>query len=92
MIPKITSEAILKAMDQFDLELRESADWSGWEQNENHKFAIQYNGRRYPVKKIISLATNTPVNSFSGGDEANRYITGIGFIVVRLRENGETTS
>jgi 5-methylcytosine-specific restriction protein B len=89
MIPKTTPEIIVKALERFDQELRETADWSGWEQKENHKFAIQYNGRLYPVKKIISLATNTPVNSFSGGNEANKYMDGLGFTVVRLRENGE---
>lgn len=89
MIPKTTPEIIVKALERFDQELRDSADWSGWEQKENHKFAIQYNGRLYPVKKIISLATNTPVNSFSGGSEANRYMTNMGFTVVRLREDGE---
>ncbi len=87
MIPKTTPEVIIKVLEQFDQELRETADWSSWEQNENHKFAIQHNGRLYPVKKIISLATNTPVNSFSGGNEANGYMDGLGFTIVQLRGN-----
>ena len=89
MIPKTTPEEIVKAMKRFDQELRETADWSGWEQKGYNKYAIQYNDRLYPVKKIISLATDTPVSNFSGGSESNNYIAALDFKVERLREKGE---
>lgn len=85
MIPDTTYEAILKAMELFDRTLRESAEWSDWKQKENYRFAIDYNGRQYPVKKIISLATGITTSSFSGGDEANGYLKKKGFSVVQLR-------
>ena len=88
MIPKTTPAVIVKTLERFDLELRDTAEWAGWEQKENNKYAIQHQGRLYPVKRIISLATNAPINSFSGGAEANNYIAGLGFSVVQLREDG----
>lgn len=30
MIPKTTPEIIVKALERFDQELRETPDWSGW--------------------------------------------------------------
>ncbi|OPZ75412.1 MAG: hypothetical protein BWY80_00162 [Firmicutes bacterium ADurb.Bin456] len=38
------------------------------------------------AKRIISLATGTLVNSFSGGAEANGYVGNLGFEVVELRD------
>jgi len=88
MIPESTREAVLSAMDRFDRELRGTETWSGWEQNQAHKYAIEWEGRHYPVKEIVSLATRAPVSSFSGGDEANKYATKMGFSVVPFRHEG----
>jgi hypothetical protein len=85
MIPATTRDALLQALHRFDDELRATPDWQGWEGNGNFKFAIECEGRRYPVKQIISLATGAPTSSFSGGDEANGYVTRLGFQVVSLR-------
>jgi 5-methylcytosine-specific restriction enzyme B len=40
------------------------------------------------VKRIISLATNAPVSSFSGGTEANEFVEKLGLRVVQLRQSG----
>lgn len=50
-------------------------------------YAIEHEGRRYPVKQIVSIATGAPVGSFSGGKsggQANRYAQERGFTVVPL--------
>src|SRR4051812_2002817 len=86
MIPNTTREAVLEAMERFDRELRDSPEWSSWEQKESHKYAIEQGGRRYPVKKIVS---NAPVGSFSGGDEANTYMGKLGFPAVALRQSAQ---
>jgi hypothetical protein len=78
---------MLEAMERFDRELRDSPEWTNWEQKESHKYAIEQNGRRYPVKKIVSIATDIPVGSFSGGDEANTYAEKLGFSVAGLRQS-----
>jgi 5-methylcytosine-specific restriction enzyme B len=85
MIPETTRNSVLEATERFDKELRDSQEWKDWERQESHKYAIAHEGRRYPVKKIVSIATNTPVSSFSGGAEANGFIEKLGFQVVELR-------
>lgn len=80
MIPKTKREELEKALARFDQELRGD---DSWERRENHKYAIDFGGRRYPVKEIIRLATG--YSSFGGGDEANGYVRQYGFDTVELR-------
>lgn len=54
-------------MDLFDQTCRDADEWAGWEQNRTYRYAIEKGDRRYPVKKIVSLATGIPVSDFSGG-------------------------
>lgn len=85
-IPPTTPEAITAAIDQFDREVRDQM--SGWEQNGNYEYALIYEGRRYPPKRIISMATGVPTASFSGGPQANSYLQGYGFNIEPLQEAG----
>jgi 5-methylcytosine-specific restriction protein A len=89
MIPASTREKIEEAMRQFDGELRDTPEWRGWEENEAHKYAIHFERRHYPVKKVVSLATGSDVGLFSGGDEANSYVINLGFNVSLLRGEGQ---
>ena len=90
-IPEVPPEALQQAMDRFDKELRNTAYWANWQQDETYKYAIQRNDRFYPVKQIVSLATGIPVSAFSGGDQANGYVEARGLKVVALpRENNHT--
>ena len=92
-IPNVSAEALQNAMAQFDRELRDTSDWAGWEQNRAHLYAIEYEGKRYPVKQIISMATEIPVSDFSGGQaagDANHYVAGRGFKIVELRRRNPT--
>lgn len=87
MIPRVDKNSIRVAMRTFDSELRSSPDWVDWEDNKSHKYAIRENGRNYPVKKIISMATGVPVGKFSGGkgsNQANEYIRSLEFAAVDL--------
>ena len=91
MIPETTREALVNAIDRFDRELRDSPEWKDWEQRESHRYAIDQNGQLYPVKQIVSMATDTPVARFSGGSEANSFVEKLGFKVMGIRqlERGE---
>lgn len=98
MIPDVSESTILDAMKKFDEEYRNKAEWLNWQNNRNHKYAIQREGRLYPVKQIISMATGQPVSSFSGGYESNIYLTKKGFKIVKIfphnepeQENGENS-
>lgn len=85
-IPDVTPEQVLRAMDEFDQHDRDSEQWRDWESRPQFRWAIIHEGRRYPVKEMISRATGVPTAAFSGGDESNRYLKNRGFIVERLRE------
>jgi 5-methylcytosine-specific restriction enzyme A len=85
-IPSADASAIREALHEFDRSLRESDELAGWEQNGAQRYAIEYEGRHYPPKKVISLATQTPVRKFHGGlREANKYLEARGFKIVELR-------
>lgn len=84
-IPAVERSAIERALEVFDEQLRHSEEWVNWESNRAQTWVLNCNGKRYPPKKIVSLATDAPVNSFSGGDETNEFLSARGFQVDRLR-------
>ena len=57
--------------------------------NQAHRYAISENDRLYPAKKIVSLATGTPVGLFSGGQPTNGYLKRHGFTIVDLPRSSE---
>lgn len=85
-IPQVDARAIQQALEEFDQTLRDSPEWTDWEGNKAQAWVLVHDGKRYPPKKIISLATGAAVSSFSGGPESNDYLSERGFSVTRLRE------
>lgn len=85
-IPQADAHAVRQALEEFDRTLRGLPEWADWEQNKAQAWVLVHDGKRYPPKKIISLATGAPVASFSGGPESNDYLSDRGFPVGRLRE------
>lgn len=85
-IPKVGEDAVRKALHEFDQALRATPDWISWEDNKAQAWVLVVDGKRYPPKKIISMAAGIPVSSFSGGPESNEYLAERGFSVTRLRE------
>ena len=83
-LPSVAADAISSAMDRFDNDLRTSPQWTNWEDNQSHRYAIKKDGKLYPVKQIVSMATGANVNSFSGGREANSYVEERGFEIEPL--------
>jgi 5-methylcytosine-specific restriction protein A len=89
-IPEIRQRDINRAMSTFDEKYRQTRRWEGFESNTRHRYAIEHNGRRYPVKMIISLATGLPVSRFSGGTlHANKCIAALGFSIVPLHPSDD---
>lgn len=83
-IKAVSKEAIINAMQVFDTELRGQHEWQAWEQNQSHLYAIDVAGTLYPAKKVVSLATGTPVNQFRGGNQTIGYLEERGFVVKEL--------
>jgi 5-methylcytosine-specific restriction enzyme B len=84
-IPQVDREAILAALAEFDRTHRASDEFANWESNLSHLWGVEHEGKLYPPKKVLSIATGAPVNSFSGGPEANTYLNARGFETRRLR-------
>lgn len=84
-ISSVTREELLEAIDEFDEEHRALPEWIGWENDGNHKFAVVHEGKHYPPKQILSLASNIDKKSFSGGDATNKIFIDRGFDVTELQ-------
>lgn len=85
-IPQVDRDVLLRALEEFDRTLREGAEFQHWEILQSQHWAIEHEGKLYPPKKILSLATGAPVSSFSGGPESNAYLSQRGFVVRRLHD------
>jgi hypothetical protein len=90
MIPDTTIEKLEEAMTSFDHKLRNTNEWEDWEKKGNYKYAIKYDGKLYPPKHIIYLATDAPTHTFSGGNEANDFLRKKGLTIVPLNSIQET--
>lgn len=74
-------KALLEAMAHFDQEIRGTFDF---ENSPKYRYFVEHDGRRYPVKKIISRATGKPLDTFYGGRHSNDFVTQHGFTVIDL--------
>lgn len=85
-LPSVDSQKIFNSLEQFDTELRNTDEWNDWDAKKSQVYAIDYNGRKYPPKKIVSMALGIPVSEFVGGAETNDFLNKYGIKVIRLRE------
>lgn len=85
-IPRVSRDKILEAIQKFDTDLLPKDEWRSWESNGSQVWALVHDGKHYPPKKIVSMATEVSVNTFSGGPETNGYLNALGFEVTRLRQ------
>lgn len=83
-IKAVSKERIEEALLEFDSHHRSKREWQSWETNQAHRYAIEAEGRLYPPKKIISIATGIAVAEFSGGHPTNSYLQKRGFTLVPL--------
>lgn len=86
-VPRVSRERVLEAMALFDASHRQREEWDSFPSRKHwrHHYTILSNGKNYPVKEIISLASNVPSTDFSGGDSANRMLRQLGFDIVEAR-------
>ncbi|AKK00035.1 HNH endonuclease [Pseudomonas sp. MS646] len=83
-LPIVKKEKLQQALKRFDEKFRNKPEWKDWTNNQAHRYAVSANDRLYPAKKIVSLATGTPVGLFSGGQPTNGYLKRHGFTIVNL--------
>jgi len=79
---RITREAILRAMRDYDQQYRHPNDYNKWLEKKNYKFAIQEKGRIYPPKHILSQVSGISVLDFNGGEQTNSVFRSLGFLIM----------
>lgn len=80
----VTRDEILAGMQEFDFRFRLNEEDSGT------KYAVEEDGKRYPPKRILELATGVPVSKFYGGEPSNRVFRDLGFKVLTVAPNQNT--
>jgi hypothetical protein len=75
-IVQVSREQILSAMQEFDSKFRAGENDSGT------LWAVLENGRRYPPKRILELATRVSRSKFYGGKPSNDVFVALGFNII----------
>ena len=83
-IPPSTREQLIEAIAKFDRDYRSLPEFSSFDSKKSQKYALEFEGRTYPPKMIIHLATGIERRSFNGGEESNNYLKKYGFEVNSL--------
>jgi 5-methylcytosine-specific restriction protein B len=90
MIPDVSRQALLDALRRFDQECRPRPEWTDWESSRAHRYAIEHEGRRYPVGQVLRLALGSDgegaASAIRSGQDANAFVGDRGFVVTTLRE------
>jgi hypothetical protein len=89
-LPDGDAMTIERALQTFDTEKRGQSYWANWEADPTYGYAAIWQGKRYPVKEIVRIATGVEkLHSRQARDYLQRH----GFPVVPLRDapgqNGE---
>ena len=84
-----TKANVRAALTTFDEEFRDASEWQDWESRANQLYALKWKGKLYPPKKVLSLATGTPVMELHGGKSTNAPLEALDFTVIRLMKGGE---
>jgi hypothetical protein len=80
---EVSHTDVLDAIRTFDREWPDTHAYEGWLTNGAYRYALVYNGRLYPPKKILNLATGVKLAQFNGGPaQTNRILTEFGFDVI----------
>ena len=63
----VTRPDILGAIRAFDAKYPDTNDYKRWLEKAHYKYALLYEGKKYPPKHILSEATGVPWQEFGGG-------------------------
>jgi len=78
----VSRDAILKALSEFAALYPNTNDYDEWLEKGTYHFAIEFNGKLYPPKHILSQVSGFDTSTFGGGEETNRVFRKLGFNVV----------
>ena len=78
---RITRQKILDALESFDSQYPDANDYDSWLEKRTYKYAVQYRGKLYPCKFILSLARDCALSDFGAG-QAKGVFRRLGFEVI----------
>lgn len=78
----ITKQQVEDALREFASQYPDPESYENWLQKDTYKYAISFEGRKYPPKHILSVVTGIPTTNFGGGDQTNRVFRDLDFKVV----------
>ncbi len=78
----ITREVVLRALRQFEQDYPDTNGYDQWLDKATYRYAVQFNGRLYPCKYVLSEASGVSTKEFTGGEQTNRVFRALGFDVV----------
>jgi 5-methylcytosine-specific restriction protein A len=76
---RVTRQRILDVLHEFTTQYPNTDSYDDWLQKRTYRYAIRYDGRLYPPKHILSVATGIPATEFNGGEQTNRVFRQLGF-------------
>jgi len=78
----VTRDEVITALKAFASAYPEPNGYERWLEKDTYLYAIDYQGRLYPPKHILSVVTGIPTSEFSGGEQTNRVFRDLGFEIV----------
>jgi hypothetical protein len=87
-VPIPSRDAVISAISEFDAAHRAAPEWAIWETSASHRFAVRHDGKLYPLKMVLQLASGIERSEFSGGmakGQAGAILKQAGFDVIDLR-------
>jgi hypothetical protein len=81
----VTRDAILKALNEFAALYPNTNDYDEWLEKGTYHFAIEFSGKLYPPKHILSEVLGFDTSTVEGGKQTNRVFRALGFNVVDKR-------
>lgn len=80
---RVSRNDVLGVLRRFDEIYPDTNDYDRWLDKANYKYALEYGGKLYPCKYVLSEASGLHIRSFSGGEQTNRVLRDLGFDIVR---------
>lgn len=85
-IPPVPRSALVMALEVFDREQRKAPEWRDWEGRSTLRKALRHDGRLYPIKEILRMATGAGEDTRD--EDAVDYVRKRGFDIVPMAQRG----
>jgi hypothetical protein len=82
-LARVDRAAIEVAFDVFDRERRDTSYWQNWEHDPTYRYVVTWQGRRYPVKEVVRIASG--VLQFNS-NQARRLLSRLGYAIDTLHD------